>query len=131
MKEATINDIELGNLLFGNSRGKYAVERDEWQEPFVDFLHRNGFDMYGYYERGSERCFENNVFVVRPYYWGEDEEIAVLPNFEFKPTGFTISWYKYPMRNAFASHNISTREFIRILKECEKSMDEVSECLLR
>lgn len=125
MKEANINDIELGNLLFGNSRGNFVVERDEWQDPFVDFLYRNGFDMYGYYEE-SERCFENNVFVIRPYYWGEDEEIADLPNFEFKPTGFTITWYKYPMRDAYASHNISTKEFMRILKECEKSMNEVS-----
>ena len=127
MKKATINDIELGNLLFGNSRGKYAVDRDEWQDPFCDFLHRNGFDMYGYYERGSERCFENNVFVVRPYYWGHAEEIADLPNFEYKPTGFTISWYKYPLRDAYASHNISTKEFMRILKECEKSMKGESE----
>ena len=127
MKKATINDISFGNLLFGNSRGNFVVERDEWQDPFVGFLCRNGFDMYGYYERGTERCFENNVFVIRPYYWGEDEEIADLPNFEFKPTGFTISWYKYPMRNAFASYNISTKEFMRILKECEKSMEGESE----
>ena len=127
MKKPTINDIELGNLFFGNSRGNFVVERDKWQEPFVRFLHRNGFDMYGYYERGTERCFENDTFVIRPYYWGEDEEIADLPNFEFKPTGFTISWYKYPMRNAFASHNISTEEFMEILKECEKSMRGVSE----
>ena len=126
MKKATINDVSFGNLLFGNSRGNFVVERDEWQEPFVDFLYRNGFDGYGYYE-GLERCFENDVFVIRPYYWGDDEEIAALPNFEFKPTGFTISWYKYPMRNAFASDNISTEEFLEILKECEKSMRGVSE----
>lgn len=127
MKKATINDISFGNLLFGNSRGSFVVERDEWQEPFDDFLLRNGFNGYGYYLRGSERCFENDVFVVRPYYWGDDEEIAVLPNFEFKPTGFTISWYKYPMRNAFASHNISTETFVEILHECEKSMKGESE----
>lgn len=127
MKEANINDIELGNLLFGNSRGNFVIERDEWQDPFVEFLQRNGFDMYGYYERGSERCFENDTFVIRPYYWGEDEEIAVLPNFEFKPTGFTISWYKYPMRNAFASHDIGIGTFLEILHECEKSMDGAEE----
>lgn len=125
MKEANINDIELGNLLFGNSRGNFVIERDEWQDPFDDFLLHNGFNGYGYYLQGIERCFENNVFIVRPYYWGEDEEIAALPNFEFKPTGFTISWYKYPMRDAYASHNISTKDFLEILEECEKSMDEV------
>lgn len=127
MKKATINDISFGNLLFGNSRGKYVINRDEWQEPFVDFLYRNGFDMYGYYERGTERCFENNMFIVRPYYWGEDDEIAVLPNFEYKPTGFTISWYKYPLRDAYASHNISTEQLIGILNDCEKSMEGESE----
>ena len=126
MKKTTVKDIELGNLIFGNSRGEYVIEdREAWQNPFCEFLHRNGFDMYGYYERGTERCFENDTFIIRPYYWGEDDDIAVLPNFEYKPTGFAISWYKYPMRNAFANQNTSTDEFLKILNDCELSMNDV------
>lgn len=122
MKEMSIDTIELGNLLFGNSRGNYAIEREEWQNPFCKFLDHNGFDGYGYKEGSNERCFENDTFIIRPYYWGDEEDIAELPNFEYKPTGFTISWYKYPMRDAYASHDISTEEFIAILKACENSL---------
>ena len=122
MKEMSIDTIELGNLLFGNSRGNYAIEREDWQEPFMEFLDNNGFTSYGYKEGSDERCFENDTFIIRPYYWGDDEDIAKLPNFEYKPTGFTISWYKYPMRDAYASHDISTEEFLAILKVCEDSL---------
>lgn len=122
MKEISLDTIELGNLLFGNSRGNYAIEREEWQDPFCKFLDNNGFDGYGYKEDSDERCFENDTFIIRPYYWGDEEDIAELPNFEYKPTGFTISWYKYPMRDAYASHDISTEEFIEILKACENSL---------
>lgn len=122
MKEISLDTIELGNLLFGNSRGNYAIEREEWQDPFCKFLDNNGFDGYGYKEGSDERCFENDTFIIRPYYWGDEEDIAELPNFEYKPTGFTISWYKYPMRDAYASHDISTEEFIAILKACENSL---------
>ena len=122
MKEMSIDTIELGNLLFSNSRGNYSIERSEWQDIFCDFLDKCGFDSYGYKNDLEERCFENDTFIVRPYYWGDDEDIANLPNFEYKPIGFTISWYKYPMRNAYASHNITTQEFEQILCRCSDSM---------
>lgn len=125
MKEMNIDDMELGNLLFGHSRGNFQVDRDEWQDTFCTFLERNGFDYYGYKEDSSERYFENDVFAVRPYYWGADEEEMALPNFEYKPTAFTISWYKYPMRDAYASHNITTEEFLTILKKCEDSLNRM------
>ena len=136
MKKTKVKDIELGNLIFGNSRGNYVINRDEWQDPFCDFMSRTGFDAWGYRKNGHDEDpdeqeydfgFENDTFVLRPYYWGEGDDIAALPNFEYKPTGFTLSWYKYPLRNAFASHNISTERFVEILKECEKSMRGVSE----
>ena len=131
MKKTKVKDIELGNLIFGNSRGNYVINRDEWQDPFCDFMSRTGFDAWGYRKNGHDEDpdeqeydfgFENDTFVLRPYYWGEGDDIAALPNFEYKPTGFTLSWYKYPLRNAFASHNISTERFVEILHECEDSM---------
>lgn len=128
MKEANIHDMELGNLVFGHSRGNYHINRDAWQGPFCKFLERNGFDVYGYREvwrskEYSDECYyENDTFIIRPYYWGDDEEEAALPNFVYKPTGFTISWYKYPMRDAYASMNITDETFFDIIKHCEESM---------
>ena len=124
MKEAKFADYELGNLIFGNSRGRYAVHpREEYQDVFCDFLHDNGFDHYGHNDNGDD-CYETDTFIIRPYYWGEDETIADLPNFVYKPTGLEICWYKYPMRNAFSNKNISVKELKKILKACSKSMKE-------
>lgn len=125
MKEMSIETLEIGNLIFGHSRGNYAIERSEWQEPFLDFLDKAGFDSYGYKKDDDiHDDFENDTFAIRPYYWGGDDDAATLPNFEYKPTGFTISWYKYPMRDSYASHDISNEEFFVILEDCAESLSQ-------
>lgn len=121
MKPASIETMELGNLLFGNSRGEYSVEpREEYQEPFQEFLELNGFDSYGI--RGTNRGYENDTFIIRPYYWGDDEDTAALPNFVYKPTGLEISWYKYPMRDAYSNQDVDVETFKTILNNCAASM---------
>lgn len=100
----------------------YAMERGEWQEEFCRFLEECGFDGYGYRE-GEDPPYENDTFVIRPYYWGEDEDEADKPNFVYKPGGIKIWWYKYPLRAAECSHNISFREFRKILRKCSKSLN--------
>lgn len=123
MERANINTMELGNLMFGNSRGEYAVDRHEYAPIFHDFLKSNGFDEYGYHANANENgWFENEVFIVRPYYWGEDEDIAGLPNFEFKPDGTTMSWYKYPLRDAYCNKNLSVDQFREMIRRCAESM---------
>lgn len=119
MKEATFEDMELGNAVFGNSRGIYHVEpRREYQEVFCDFLYRNGFDMYGYYKDGSN-YIETDKFILRPYYWGDNEAVMELPNFVHKPTGLEMCWYKYPMRDAYSNQDVSVEELERILEDCD------------
>ena len=125
MKKATIDDMELGNLMFGNSRGEYAVEpREEYQDVFCDFLESIGCDMRGWSRIIAGNKTETDKFIVRPYYWGEDEDEAALPNFVYKPTGLKISWYKYPMRDAYSNQDISIEQFVEILADCAKSMKE-------
>ena len=117
MKPATIEGMELGNLMFGNSRGQYAVEpRKDYQDAFARFLDVLGLDYHGEDERGHG--LDNDTFTIRPYYWGEDEEIAAQPNFVYKPTGLEISWYKYPMRDAYSNQDVSVEDFKTILKDC-------------
>lgn len=122
-------EMELGNLLFGNSRGNYPLERGRWQETFCEFLDEIGLDGYGYiddeklkeYEtdRGG---FENDVFLVNPYYWGEDEDIMEEPNFIYKPTGYEIDWYKYPLRDSYANKELTFEEFKEVLNKCKESI---------
>lgn len=122
MKKASISDMEIGNLIFGNSRGKFhVVPREDYQEAFYEFLVTNGFDSYGYNNNGDDE-FETDKFIIRPYYWGEDENKAFLPNFVYKPLGLEINWYKYPMRDAYSNQDISIKEFVKILKDCADSL---------
>lgn len=123
-------EYEIGNLLFGHSRGNFPVPREPYQKMFNEFLTRNGFDMYGYiesrelekYSIEDGRCFGNDVFIIRPYYWGDDDSIFDLPNFEYKPTGFKLSWYKYPMRDSHSNMKINEQLMREMLAECENSL---------
>lgn len=106
----------------------FEVERDKIQDLFVEWLYANGFDGYGYYanqdhqnvtDRGG---FENNVFLINPFYWGEDEEIQGEPNFIFKPMNIQIEWYKYPMRSAYSNKRITYGDMKRMLATCSESI---------
>lgn len=66
--------------------------------------------------------FENDVFVLRPYYWGLSNEIAEKPNFEYKPTDFKLKCYKYFMRGATCNKEITKDEFRDIVKNCISSL---------
>ena len=70
---------------------------------FQNFLNEAGFDFYGvpYDETAQNRALtirtsggtveaENDTFIIRPYYWGEDKKIMALTNFVFKPKGIEI-----------------------------------------
>lgn len=129
--------MELGNLIYGHSRGEYEVPRGnskgtfEWQEEFVNFLDKLGCDNYGFYygDRTNEKCYENNrgglsneVFEINPYYWGDDEEEESKPNFIYYPNGFELMWYKYPLRDSYCNKEISYTEFCEMLEKCLESV---------
>lgn len=122
-------DIELGNLLWGNSRGNYRLPRHPSQEIFEKFFDKIGVNGYGYveenakvkdvYERSDSACtVDNDIFTIRPYYWGDDEEIMKLPNFVYKPENITIDWYKYPMRDAFSNVPLDEDKLNEIVNSC-------------
>ena len=134
MEKSSIETIELGNLLFGHSRGKFLVPRNEdYQGAFLNFLERSGFDAGGNIDNphledfcnDETNCFENDIFILRPYYWGDDEEMCELPNFVYKPTGFEMRWYKYPLRDTYANQDLTPIDFWFMLAECEKSLDQI------
>lgn len=130
MQKAKLADMELGNLVFGNSRGEYFIPRETYQPLFDLFRTRVGIDGYGYVTDGSlltpyeMDCgwIDTPVFTIRHYYWGEDEDIAVLPNFTYKPTGFEMSWYKYPLRDAYCNMDLTPTEFSAMLDACVDSV---------
>jgi len=121
--------MELGNMLFGNSRGDFPIERHTGFETELTRLF-DSYDQTG--NRGYSPKFENDTFSVFPYYWGEcdcGEEHSpdcpvMKPNFLFKPTGFAIEWYKYPLRDSYSNQKITLREFVTIIDACIESLKE-------
>lgn len=108
----------------------FEVERGKMQDLFVEWLYDNNFDGYGYYgnqehsnvtNRGG---FENETFLINPFYWGEDESIQDEPNFIFKPLNIQIEWYKYPLRNAYSNKKITYGDMKRILATCKASLNK-------
>jgi len=116
--------MEIGNLLFGNSRGTYEVPREEFEKVLIPFMEDLGVGSEGYDKEPDETyaTFDNELFTIRPYYWGDDEEIEELSNFIYKPTDFQMQWYKYPLRDAYMNQNINIEQFKNTIEECRKSV---------
>ena len=135
--------MELGNAIFGHSRGNFEIDREKYQTVFNDFLESLGFDTYGNqvansellakyldYDRGQEEGqdvrgglkFENEIFIVRPYYWGDYECFYHLPNFVHKPTGLSIQWYKYSLRDSYSNQQFDPDTLTSVMKSCKDSL---------
>lgn len=108
---------ELGHLAFGNFNEDcdIPVDRDVWQ-PLFSHLLLEDMDENGY---GIE--YSDDTFEMRPYYWGDDEEESNKVNFWHKPSNYKMTWYKYPMRDAYANMEIDANQFVQVLKDCLNS----------
>lgn len=127
--------IELGNLFFGHSRGNFPIEpRRAMEEIFFDFFDQLNLDTYGYPDNNklinglSENTvkdsygFGNDVFEIRPYYWGDNDEVFQLPNFIYKPENIEIRWYKYPFRDSYSNVQLNTVKLRVICDKCKESL---------
>jgi len=113
--------IRLKEVKLNESDNTGILVNREWQHDFCAALVDMGFDYYGDYGHG-DWGFENDTFIMRPYYWGDNEYISELPNFEHKTTGFKLGWYKYPLRASYMNKNIDEQQLFWILEDCKKSM---------
>lgn len=124
MQKASMQTYELGNLLFGHSRGKFFIDRATFQKPFENFLHAMDADVYGYpstpvdRKQASDPTIETDVFLIRPYCWDDSDPAVDMPNFVYKPAGIQISWYKYALRDAYCSHDLTPEQFQAMLDHC-------------
>ena len=143
--------MELGNLLFGNSRGSFSIPRDfvnteEWQKLLdlcnVDFYgHCTSLENSQFYDKKTQG-FKCMLFEIHPYYWGDcdcgrdDEEdienhLASCSlrrhNFVYhqKNGDVTIDWYKYPFRDSWSNVELSEETFKNILKECISYIENI------
>ena len=139
--------MEIGNLLFGNSRGNFEIDREEFSKCYSywnDLLETIHCSVYGFYNGKNKEYetktggFKCDLFEINPYYWGEctcgaddfDDNrehsvdcLLVKPNFIYssknkKMQNLTIKWYKYPFRDAYSNRAITPEEFNEILLDC-------------
>lgn len=70
--------------------------------------------------------YKDDVFEVNAYYWGDDENIMMRPNFKYGD--FECRWYKHYFRGLSWSFrgrddvNISASFFEQMLEDCFNSM---------
>ena len=125
--------MELGNLIFGNSRGEYPLDRDLYEGIVVRGLSDIGCDHYGHLNDKTLEAYRNDrggittsMFEIYPYWWGdEDDEAADTPNFKHIPTGFEIDWYKYSLRDSYANQDLDPNQVADIFCECAKFAREL------
>ena len=139
--------IELGNLLYGNSRGRYVfpdralADSRSWT-GLLDSVHADAGGCLLRAGRESSRYGNSIVrdayggfafrmpdgtilFEIFPYYWGEDEKLRTRHNFVYKPgteDEFAIDWYKYPFRDAYMSKPASKTMLKRMFEECTQAV---------
>lgn len=97
-----------------------------YEDDFIKFLEDIGADNYGNVENFADletnTAIDNEVFTLRPYYWGDDEEVEKLPNFVYKPDNLEINWYKYPFRGAYSNKKITGEYLNEIIADCKRSV---------
>lgn len=111
--------MELGNLLFGKTSKDCTIpfEREVNQELW-NYILENGLTGI---DNNTE--FNNNTFTITPYNWDYEVE-DVESNFYHKPSGFKISWYKYPFRDSYCNMEITHEQFRSILYDCLNSLSK-------
>ncbi len=70
--------------------------------------------------------YENETFLFKSFCWGcnicKQGEDNCRPNFIYKPTGFSISWYKYVGRGMEIHGATSKKQWLKIVLDCINSM---------
>jgi hypothetical protein len=103
--------------------GQHPIYRGEWQH---------------YFHKLAEVCEdirrpqENGIFYYKAeaedHIW--DDRGNYLPNFIYKPDGFRMQWYKYPLRSCYANRDLTFDVFERMIDACVKSLESrpLKEC---
>lgn len=121
--------MNLRSNIFNETKGSIylqdrgLVDASEW----IELCELAGVDvLYGYeLKEKNQSITENNTFIIRQYDW--EEPNAPAPNFEHKPTGFKLWWYKYAFRSTTMNGEVTKEELLEIFQDCINSLKD-DEC---
>lgn len=105
----------------------YAPERDNsWRDHGEDFENDTFWVHLDYHffkckcgykdEEFSDEILKKDHLKTCEYWW------LNKPNFFHKPSGYGVSWYKYPCREACGNQPKTIEEFREIIQECIRSV---------
>ena len=120
--ETELYEPEMGQAVFGNPMGEFDFDSMENSGIVEDMLR-----IISWYATGDSSYsdeFKNDVFELRSYYWGEDDEIEALPNFKHYKTGLEIRWYKYIGRGMSVNKHVCPECFYNVFVECMNSLTQ-------
>jgi len=105
--------MELGQMMHGNPTGEYGTA--EWVDALIEALISEAERVYWNvnqeeWDRYSDPKIKGLEF--RPYYWGDDEKEAALPNLKFTDSPQEIRWYKHIGRSMTASESFTIGSWI-------------------
>ncbi len=114
--------MEIGNMCFGHSRGNYPIPRGKGYEEILEDLCKALEDDSGY---GTH--FENDTFYTHPYCWCDKEDCPQCGtgkqfNFYHKESDTGISWYKYPLRDAYSNKELTKENLTSLILSCIDSL---------
>jgi len=121
-----------GGLKFGDDPGKsWEIEQQKEREIIKKLYKKRGWDTKSknWWHGCAVRCdcdynerYEKWLKKIGYPDGHKKDCLLVKPNFLYKPTGFQIQWYKYPLRDSYSNQPITLKEFREIINECIKSL---------
>lgn len=125
---------EVRHLANGNVLGETRIDRQLLQPVFIQLWAR--LEATGMEVSANDWYFENEIMSIRPYQLGtctcgvEADSTKphsvdcneCLPNFRYKPTGYELWWYQYPLRYAYANRLLTDDEFTKMITHCMESI---------
>ena len=121
MNEITVNDIELGQMMFGNPVGTHSCP--DYVEALIASIFSEIERVCWNRNQAVWNRYEDPILKgieYRPYYWGEDEKEANLPNFSCK--GVELRWYKHFGRSMSLNCEKSPAEWVEWFDNCMACM---------
>ena len=121
MKQTKIKmiDLELGQIAFSKPVAEWTVPH--YLEALLDKIFEELKRVYwNVYQEEFEEWMPTKMpkLIVRSFYWGDDRDEALKPNFEYKDVRFY--WYKHRGRSMTVNVMKTEKQWISWFQKCLK-----------
>ena len=90
---------KMKTVISNQAKEQYEIDKIKWEDVFTRFFIVSDINVVSSYS--------TDEFVFTPYYWGDNEKNATKPKIYVNKLDLSITWYKYPMKDAYSNKEIS------------------------